>query len=169
MIQNKQILYYSSYKHTRSPDAFNSTQQEHSQQQSKKPKGRDRQDVTEVQTPQAGTLQQPMLISGHTHASPEPRPTGLCKHTQTRTVHEKVPPTQPNAKLAHSACNEGCPADPARTSCFVTPAHAGVSLPVALSARNSPQRRAQRGSRLARLVRTWLASVGHAERPLPQP
>jgi hypothetical protein len=107
-------------KHTRSPDAFNSTQQVHSQQQSKKPKGRDRQDVTEIQTPQAETLQQPMLISGHTHASPEPRPTGLCKHTQTCTVHEKVSPTQPNAKLAQSVCNEGCPADPARTSCFVT-------------------------------------------------
>jgi hypothetical protein len=72
---------YLSYKHTRSPDAFNSTQQVHSRQQSKKPKGRDRQDVTEIQTPQAGTLQQPMLISGHTHASPEPRPTGLRKHT----------------------------------------------------------------------------------------
>jgi hypothetical protein len=30
----------------------------------------------------AGTLQQPMLIRGHTHARPEPRPTGLCKHPQ---------------------------------------------------------------------------------------
>jgi hypothetical protein len=38
-----------------------------------------------------------------------------------------------------------------------------------LSAHNSPRRRAQRGSRLARLVHTWLASVGHAERQLPQP
>jgi hypothetical protein len=52
--------------------------------------GTDRQDITEIQTSQAGTLQQPMLICGHTHASPESRPTGLGKHTQTCTVHEKA-------------------------------------------------------------------------------
>jgi hypothetical protein len=61
-----------------------------------------------------------MLICGHTHASPEPRPTGLRKHTQTCTVHEKVPSTQPNATLTQSACNEGCPTDPARASRLVT-------------------------------------------------
>jgi hypothetical protein len=36
--------------------------------------GTDRQDITEIQTSQAGTLQQPMFICGHTHTSPEPRP-----------------------------------------------------------------------------------------------
>jgi hypothetical protein len=50
-------------------------------------------------TSPAGTLQQPMLVSGHTHAGAEPRPTGLCKHSQTRTIHEEIAPTQPNAKL----------------------------------------------------------------------
>jgi hypothetical protein len=78
----------------------------------KKETGRDRQDITGIQTAQARTLQQPMLICGHTHASPEPRPTKLRKHTQTCTVHEKGPSTQPNAKLAQSACNEVCPIDP---------------------------------------------------------
>jgi hypothetical protein len=43
--------------------------------------------------PHAGTLQQPMFIRGHTHARPGPCPTGLCKHPQTRTVHEEVTPT----------------------------------------------------------------------------
>jgi hypothetical protein len=42
--------------------------------------------------PHAGTLQQPMLICGHTHARPKPRPTGLRKHPQTRTEHEEVTP-----------------------------------------------------------------------------
>jgi hypothetical protein len=60
--------------------------------------GTDRQDITGIQTAQADTLQQPMLICGHTHASPEPRPDGLRKHTQTCTVHEKGPSTQPNAR-----------------------------------------------------------------------
>jgi hypothetical protein len=31
-----------------------------------------------------------MFIRGHTHASPEPRPTGFCKHPPTHTVHEEV-------------------------------------------------------------------------------
>jgi hypothetical protein len=43
--------------------------------------------------PHAGTLQQPMFIRGHTDARTEPRPIGLCKHPQTRTVHEEVTPT----------------------------------------------------------------------------
>jgi hypothetical protein len=39
------------------------------------------------------TLRQPMFIRGHTHARPEPRPTGRSKHPQTRTAHEEVTPT----------------------------------------------------------------------------
>jgi hypothetical protein len=70
-------------------------------------------------TAQAENLQQPMLICGHTHASPEPRPAGLCKHSQTCTVHKEVPPTQPYAKLSQSPCNKGCPTDPTRASRFV--------------------------------------------------
>jgi hypothetical protein len=41
---------------------------------------------------QARTPQQPMLICRNTHASPEPRPTGLCKHSQTCTVHINIFP-----------------------------------------------------------------------------
>jgi hypothetical protein len=55
-----------------------------------------------------------MLICGHTQASPEPHPTGLCNHFQTCTVHKNVTPTQLYAKLLQSACNNGCPTDPAR-------------------------------------------------------
>jgi hypothetical protein len=74
--------------------------------------GTDRQPITYIQTAQAGldlelcrllgTLQQPMLIFGHTYASPEPRPTGLCKHSQTCKTHKNDPSTQPYAKLTQS-------------------------------------------------------------------
>jgi hypothetical protein len=52
-----------------------------------------RQSPARARNKKANTLQQPMFIRGHTHARPGPRPTGLCKHPQTRTVHEEVTPT----------------------------------------------------------------------------
>jgi hypothetical protein len=125
--------------------------------------GTNRQNITDIQPAQAGSLQQPILICGHTHASPEPHPTGRCKHSQKCTVH---PPTQPNAELTQNACNEGCPTNPARASCFVS--QRTQEFHASLSARNSPQRRAQRGSRLARLVHTWLGSGVHTEQQQPQ-
>jgi hypothetical protein len=109
------------YKHTRSHHACSSTQQVHSQHQSKKPKGQDRHRQAKHHRNTDSTSRN----STATHAHPwahtcQPRPAGLCKHTQTCTVHEKNPPTQPDAKLAQSACKEGCPTDPPRASCFVT-------------------------------------------------
>jgi hypothetical protein len=66
------------------------------------------------------TLQQPMIIRGHTHARPQPRPTGLCKHPQTRTAHEEVTPTYPNASLPQCTCNKGRSRDPARAGRFIS-------------------------------------------------
>jgi hypothetical protein len=39
-----------------------------------------RQSPARARNKKTNTLQQPMLIRGHTHARPEPRPTGLCEH-----------------------------------------------------------------------------------------
>jgi hypothetical protein len=73
----------------------------------------------ETKPSHAGTLQQPMFTCGHTHASPEPCPIGLCKHPQTRMVHQEVTPKQPNANLPQSACNKGRSRDPTRAGCYV--------------------------------------------------
>jgi hypothetical protein len=65
-----------------------------------------RQSPSPARNNNTNTLQQAMFIRGHTRASPEPRLTGRCKHPQTRTVHEEVTPTQPNANLPRCACNK---------------------------------------------------------------
>jgi hypothetical protein len=44
-------------------------------------------------TPRRHSTAAHLLIRGHTHARPEPCPTGLCKHPQTRTAHEEGTPT----------------------------------------------------------------------------
>jgi hypothetical protein len=72
-----------------------------------------RQSSSPARNNHTNTLQQPMFIHGHTHARPEPRPTGLRKHPQARMVHQEVTPTQPSADLQQSACNKGRSRDPA--------------------------------------------------------
>jgi hypothetical protein len=94
--------------------------------------------------------------------SPKPRPTGLCKHSQTCTVH-KTAPTHPYTKLAQKCLQQRMPDRPRQGQPLRRPPHVGGSSLAGLSAHNSPRRRAQRGSGLALLVHTLLASVDCVE------